>query len=121
MRAEEEMKQTEQRTGVIDIEGQARTMIASAAVLRGQLAAKQVEIKAMREFAADQNPDLVRAQQEVAGMEAQLAAMDAASDRKHGRPDCAQGQSHAGGLGLCARPARGEVSRDDAGSADAPV
>jgi uncharacterized protein involved in exopolysaccharide biosynthesis len=83
-RAEEEMKQTEQRTGVIEVEGQARAMIASAAVLRGQLAVKQVEIRAMREFAADQNPDLVRAEQELAGMEGQLAAMDAASDRSTG-------------------------------------
>ncbi len=84
LRAEEDMKQTEQRTGVIEIEGQARAMIASAAMLRGQLAAKQVEIRGMREFAADQNPDLVRAQQEAASMEGQLAAMDAASDRSTG-------------------------------------
>jgi capsule polysaccharide export protein KpsE/RkpR len=84
VRAEEDMKQTEQRTGVIEIEGQARAMIASAAVLRGQLAAKQVEIRAMREFAADQNPDLERAEQEAAGMEGQLSAMDAASDRSTG-------------------------------------
>jgi len=83
-RAEEEMKQTEQRTGVIDIEGQDRTLIATAAVLRGQLAAKQIEIKAMREFAADQNPDLERAEQQLTGLEGQLAAMDAASDRKTG-------------------------------------
>jgi uncharacterized protein involved in exopolysaccharide biosynthesis len=82
--AEEEMKLTEQRTGVIDIEGQDRSMIASAAVLRGQLAAKQIEIKAMREFAAQGNPDLQRAQQEAGGMEAQLAQMDAASDHKTG-------------------------------------
>jgi len=83
-RAEEDMKQTEQRTGMIDAEGQDRTMIASAAVLRGQLAAKQVEIRAMREFAADQNPDLQRAQQELSALEGQLAAMDAASDRSSG-------------------------------------
>lgn len=82
--AEEDMKQTEQRTGVIDIEGQDRTLIASAAVLRGQLAAKQIEIRAMREFAAEQNPDLQRAQQELASIEGQLAAMDAASDRRTG-------------------------------------
>ncbi|MGP8269191.1 MAG: Wzz/FepE/Etk N-terminal domain-containing protein [Terracidiphilus sp.] len=82
--AEEDMKQTEQRTGVIEIEGQARAMIASAAVLRGQLAAKQVEIRAMREFAADQNPDLLRAEQELAGIEGQLSAMDAANDRGTG-------------------------------------
>jgi capsule polysaccharide export protein KpsE/RkpR len=84
MRAEEDMKQTEQRTGVIDLEGQDRIMIASAAVLRGQLAAKQIEIRAMREFAAEQNPDLQRAQQESASIEGQLAAMDAASDRRTG-------------------------------------
>jgi tyrosine-protein kinase Etk/Wzc len=83
-RAEEELKQTEQRTGVIDIEGQDRTMIASAAVLRGQLAAKQVEIRAMREFAADQNPDLQRSEQELSSLEGQLAAMDAANDRRTG-------------------------------------
>ncbi len=83
-RAEENLKQTEQRTGVIDVDGQDRTMIASAAVLRGQLASKQIEIRAMREFAAEQNPDLQRAQQELASIEGQLAAMDAASDRKTG-------------------------------------
>jgi capsule polysaccharide export protein KpsE/RkpR len=82
--AEEGMKQTEQRTGVIDLEGQGRSMIAAAAVLRGQLAAKQIEIKAMREFAAEGNPDLQRAQEETTGTEAQLAAMDAANDRKTG-------------------------------------
>jgi uncharacterized protein involved in exopolysaccharide biosynthesis len=83
-RAEAQLEQTEQRTGVIDIEGQDRSMIASAAVLRGQLAAKQIEIKAMREFAADGNPDLERAQQEAGGMETQLAAMDADADRRTG-------------------------------------
>lgn len=83
-RAEEDMKQTEQRTGIIDAEGQDRTMIASAAVLRGQLAAKQVEIRAMREFAADQNPDLERAEQELSALEGQLATMDAANDRSSG-------------------------------------
>ncbi len=83
-RAEADLEQTEQRTGVIDIEGQDRGMIASAAVLRGQLAAKQVEIRAMREFAADGNPDLERAEQQASGMEAQLAVMDADADRKTG-------------------------------------
>jgi tyrosine-protein kinase Etk/Wzc len=82
--AEEDMKQTEQRTGVIDLEGQGRSMIASAAVLRGQLAAKQVEMRAMRQFAAEGNPDLQRAEQEAAGMEAQLSAMDAANNRQSG-------------------------------------
>jgi len=82
--AEEDMKRTQQRTGIIDIQGQDRSMIESAAVLRGQLAAKQVEIRAMREFAAEGNPDLQRSEQEAAGMEAQLAELDANNNRRTG-------------------------------------
>src|SRR6202012_5997095 len=83
-RAEEDLKQTQLRTGIIDLECQDRSMIASAAVLRGQLAAKQIEIRGMREFAAEGNPDLQKAQQEAAGMEAELGALDAASERRTG-------------------------------------
>ncbi len=39
-RAEDNLKDTEQRTGVLEIDGQARAMIASAAMLRAQVAAK---------------------------------------------------------------------------------
>lgn len=83
-RAEEDLKQTEQRTGVIEIEGQARAMIESAAILRAQLAAKQVEIQAMRQFATDQNPDLERAEQESASLASQLASMDVEHQRSEG-------------------------------------
>jgi uncharacterized protein involved in exopolysaccharide biosynthesis len=83
-RAEDGLRQTEQRTGVVEIDSQARAMIASAALLRAQTAAKQVEIRSMREFAAGGNPDLERAEQELTGMEGQLASMDAASDRAGG-------------------------------------
>jgi uncharacterized protein involved in exopolysaccharide biosynthesis len=98
VRAEEQMKQTEQRTGVIEVEGQARARIASAAQVRGQIAAKQIEIRAMREFAADQNPDLERAQQELNGMEGQLSAMDVDSDRSAGDLVAPPGKLTQGGL-----------------------
>jgi tyrosine-protein kinase Etk/Wzc len=83
-RAEDNLKATEERTGVLEIDGQARAMIASAAALRAQAAAKEVEIRGMREFAAVENPDLVRAEDELSGMESQLAAMDADSNRGEG-------------------------------------
>ena len=92
-RAEENMKQTEQRTGIIDMDGQGKGMIEAAAILRGQLAAKQIEIKAMRQFAGDLNPDLARSEQEARGMAAQLAAMDVAADRKHGDLIAPKGKS----------------------------
>ncbi len=82
--AEQEMKQTQQRTGVMELDGQAHAMIASAAVLHAQVAAKQVEIQAMRQFAADQNPDLERAENELSSLEGQLASMDVDNDRRSG-------------------------------------
>ncbi|HUN60733.1 MAG TPA: GNVR domain-containing protein [Candidatus Sulfotelmatobacter sp.] len=75
--AEDALKQTEQKTGLIQLDGQARAVIASVAQLRGQVAAKEVQIRAMRQFAAEQNPDLLLAEQELAGLQSQLARMGA--------------------------------------------
>ncbi len=80
--AEDKLNETERRTGVIQIDGQAHAMIESAAVMRGQIAAKEVEIRGLRAFATEQNPDLVRAEEELRGLEGQLAQMDVNS---HGR------------------------------------
>jgi len=52
--------------------------------LHAQVAAKQVEIQAMRQFAADENPDLERAQQELSSLEGQLGSMDVGHDRRSG-------------------------------------
>jgi tyrosine-protein kinase Etk/Wzc len=83
-RAEDNLKDTEDRTGVLELDGQARALIASAALLRAQIAAKQVEIRAMREFATSENPDMARAEQELSGMEGQLTAMNVDSDHATG-------------------------------------
>ena len=48
--AEDAMTKTEQSTGVLQIDSQARSLIESAAVLRAQVVAKQVQIDAMRVF-----------------------------------------------------------------------
>lgn len=96
--AEDDLKATEQRTGIIDIAGQARSMIESAAVLRAQLAAKQVEITAMKEYASDGNPDLQRALQEESGLRTQLAAMDANSSRTSGDLAAPKGNVTQAGL-----------------------
>jgi len=58
------MRATQQSTGVLQIDSQARSLIESAAILRGQVVAKQVQIQSMRSFAAEDNPHLVLAKQE---------------------------------------------------------
>jgi tyrosine-protein kinase Etk/Wzc len=71
--AEEALKKTEQTTGIIQMDSQARALIESATSLRAQIAAKEVEIHAMRSFASDGNPDLQLAEQQLAGWQAQLS------------------------------------------------
>jgi uncharacterized protein involved in exopolysaccharide biosynthesis len=97
-RAEDNLQQTQQRTGIIEADSQSRAMIAQAGVLREQVAAKQVEVGAMREFAAAGNPDLARADQELSTLQAQLAAMDVNSDRSVGDLVAPRGRLTVAGL-----------------------
>lgn len=73
--AEDDLKNTQQRTGMIQLDSQARALIESAASLRAQIAAKEVEIHAMQQFASDQNPDMVLAEQQLSGWKAELARL----------------------------------------------
>ena len=70
--AEESMAKTQQSTGVLQIDSQARSLIESAAILRAQVVAKQVQIASMQSFAADENPGLVLAKQELAALQSHL-------------------------------------------------
>ena len=74
--AESQLKQTEETTGIIQLDSQAKVMLEAYADLRGQVAAKQVEIQAMRSFATPENPDLIRAQQELAALQTQLSRFE---------------------------------------------
>lgn len=70
--AEEAMRRTQQSTGVLQIDSQARALIESTAMLRAQVAAKRVQIQGMRSFATEDNPELVLAKQQLAALESQL-------------------------------------------------
>jgi len=78
--AEEDLKRTEQKTGLIQLDSQTRATIDLLADLRGQIAAKEVQISGMRSFAAAENPELQMAEQELAGLRAQEVKMGAASE-----------------------------------------
>ncbi|HKD15351.1 MAG TPA: Wzz/FepE/Etk N-terminal domain-containing protein [Candidatus Angelobacter sp.] len=71
--AEQAMKQTEEKTGMIQLDSQAKVMLQAYADLRAAVSVKQVEIQAMQSFATPDNPDLIRAQHELAALQAQVA------------------------------------------------
>jgi uncharacterized protein involved in exopolysaccharide biosynthesis len=82
--AEEAMKQTQQKTGVIQLDSQARALIESATSLRAQVAAKEVQIQGMRTYATGENSQVVQAQQELDSTRAQLAKLGGSEDSASG-------------------------------------
>jgi tyrosine-protein kinase Etk/Wzc len=74
--AEQGLKETEQSTGVIQLDGQAKAIIESVVKLRAQIAAKEVELHAMRLFSTEQNPDVMLGEQKLSGLRAQLALLE---------------------------------------------
>ncbi len=70
--AEEAMKATEQTTGMIQLDSQAKALIEAVATLRAQIAAKEVQIRGMSLFAAQNNPDLLVAKEQLTELQRQL-------------------------------------------------
>jgi uncharacterized protein involved in exopolysaccharide biosynthesis len=82
--AEEALKQTELTTGMIEPDSQARALIESAATLRAQITAREVEIQGMQTYATGENAQLVQAQRELESMRAQLAKLGGSEDNTGG-------------------------------------
>jgi tyrosine-protein kinase Etk/Wzc len=82
--AEDDLRLVQQKTGLIQLSGQAQEVIRSVAQLRAELASKEVELQSLRSFATDQNPDVSREQQEIGAVRAQLNKME--SDQQHSVP-----------------------------------
>ena len=96
--AEEALKQTEQTTGLIQLDSQARALIESAAALRAQIAAKEVQIQGMQTYATGENAQLVQAQRELEGLRAQLAKLGGKEDISGGGIIVPKGQVPEAGL-----------------------
>jgi uncharacterized protein involved in exopolysaccharide biosynthesis len=78
--AEEAMKSTQQSTGVLQIDSQARALILSAATLRAQVAAKEVQLSAMRSYATEDNPQMIVAEQQLIALKGELAKLSGTDD-----------------------------------------
>lgn len=70
--AEIGMKQLQQKTGVLQLEAQGKATVEALASLRAQIASRQVQLSAMKNFATEQNPDVQRVRAELDGLQTQL-------------------------------------------------
>ncbi|HEY1904103.1 MAG TPA: Wzz/FepE/Etk N-terminal domain-containing protein [Terracidiphilus sp.] len=78
--AEEALKQTEQTTGVMQLDLQARALSSTAESLRAQITAKKVLIQGMQTYATGENAQLTQQEQELATLRAQLAKVGGSED-----------------------------------------
>ncbi len=65
--------------GLAVVEGQGRSLVEASARLRAQITAKEVQIGAMRSFAAETNPDLQLAARELVVLRGELARVEGSS------------------------------------------
>lgn len=96
--AEEALKVTQQKTGVIQLDSQARALIESAASLRAQAAAKEVQIQAMRTYATSENAELIQAEEQLAGLRDQLARLGGAGSSGNDEIIVSKGRVSQAGL-----------------------
>ena len=74
--AEEDLKKTQEKTGLIQLTGQAEEIIRNVADLRAQIVSREVQMRAMRTYATDENPEVTRLQQEIDALQQQLTATE---------------------------------------------
>ncbi len=68
-----------QKGGLAQVDAQGRSMIEVTARLRAQISAKEVQLGAMRTFAAEGNPELQRTQQELGALRRELSRIEGSS------------------------------------------
>jgi uncharacterized protein involved in exopolysaccharide biosynthesis len=78
--AEEALKETQQKTGMIQLDSQARALIESAAGLRAQISAREVQLQGMRTYATNENAQVIQTEKELDGLRAQLASLGGSED-----------------------------------------
>ena len=74
--AEVKLRQALESGGVVSVDAQGRAAVETVARLRAQISAKEIQIGAMKGYAAPSNPDLQRAEKELLAMREGLSRLE---------------------------------------------
>ena len=80
--AESALKQTQQRTGLVEIGNQAQVVISSIARLRSEVTMEQVSLERLKMGATTENPEIARREAELSALRSQLRKLEAGSTRQ---------------------------------------
>jgi uncharacterized protein involved in exopolysaccharide biosynthesis len=81
--AEENFKKSEQSSGMIQLDSQAKALIEAVASLRAQITAKEVQLSSLGSYETGSNPEVVLAKEQLAALQFQL--------RQLGGPEASSG------------------------------
>jgi tyrosine-protein kinase Etk/Wzc len=76
LNAEAAFQQVQKTKGLVQLDAQGRALIESLTMLRAQIAAKEVELQAMRTYATNSNPSVQIAERELASLKDQSARVE---------------------------------------------
>lgn len=79
IKAEEDLRRYQETTKIVAGEKQAEATIALLAQLKAQIAAKEAQIRAMKTYMTEENPELKKAYEELSALKAQYAALESKS------------------------------------------
>jgi tyrosine-protein kinase Etk/Wzc len=78
VKAEQALRGVQEKSGVIVLDKQAEALITNAALLRAQIAEREVQLKVLRTSATEQNPAVIRLGSELRALRSELARMESA-------------------------------------------
>lgn len=76
LNAEVSFQQVQQSKGLVQLDAQGKALIESLTMLRAQIAAKQVELQAMRSYSTDSNPAVEIAQRQLSSLKDQASRLE---------------------------------------------
>jgi tyrosine-protein kinase Etk/Wzc len=97
-RAELDLQQTQEQTGMIQLDAQGKAIIEAVARTRAEIAVGEVQLETRRSFSTDQNPDVVRSERGLAALHAQLATLERDSKPGNGNIQVPTGKVPAAAL-----------------------
>jgi capsule polysaccharide export protein KpsE/RkpR len=83
--AEDELQKYQEKSGLVAIEPQMEALLSSIASMRAQIAAKEVEISSLRTYAKSRNPQLRRAESELAALKNELTKLEEQEQEKNSK------------------------------------
>lgn len=95
--AELSFQQVQQKKGVVELDAQAKALIGGLAGLQAQIAAKQVELRALRSYSTENNPSVQLAENQLSSMQQEANRM---GDNNHSSAPSSLGLQDVASAGL---------------------